>query len=40
VDIDWDEIGKILGYLAPVIFFLVFNVLFRKQQEVSHSRWY
>ena len=33
MDFDWDEIGKIFGYLSPVIFILVFNVLLRKQQE-------
>ena len=33
MDFDWGEIGRIFGYLVPVIFFLVFNVLFKKQQE-------
>ena len=33
MDFEWDEIGKIFGYMLPVIFFVVFNVLFRKQQE-------
>jgi hypothetical protein len=33
VDFDWGEIGKIFGYLIPVILFLVFNVLLKKQQE-------
>ena len=33
MDFDWGEIGKILGYLAPVIIFLVVNIFFRKQQE-------
>jgi len=33
VDFDWSEIGKIFGYLSPIVFILVFNVLFRKQQE-------
>ena len=30
---DWDEIGKIFTYLIPVLIFVVFNVVFRKQQE-------
>jgi len=33
LDFDWEEIGKILSYLIPVAIFIVFNVLFRKQQE-------
>ena len=33
MDFDWGEIGKILSYLTPVILFLWFNVLFRKQRE-------
>jgi len=33
VDIDWGEIGKVVGYVIPVIILLVVNVLFRKQQE-------
>jgi len=33
VDIDWGDIGKFVGYFTPVIFFLVFNVLAKKQQE-------
>ena len=33
MDFEWDEIGKILSYLSPVVFILIFNVLFRKQQE-------
>ena len=33
MDFDWEEIGKILSYLIPVAVFIVFNVLFRKQQE-------
>ena len=33
MDFEWDEIGRVFGYLVPVIIFLVFNVLFRKQQE-------
>ncbi len=33
MDIEWDEIGKVLGYLVPVIILFAVNVLFRKQQE-------
>ena len=33
MDFDWGDIGKIFGYLSPVVLFLIFNVLFRKQQE-------
>jgi hypothetical protein len=33
VDFDWGEIGKVLGYLAPVIIFFVVNVIFKKQRE-------
>jgi hypothetical protein len=33
VDVEWGDIGRIFGYLAPVVLFLIFNVLFRKQQE-------
>jgi hypothetical protein len=33
VDFDWGEIGKVVGYVIPVIILLVVNVLFRKQQE-------
>ena len=33
MDFDWGEIGKILSYLTPVILFLIFNVLFKKQRE-------
>lgn len=33
MDFDWSDIGKIFGYFVPVVLFLVFNVLFRKQQE-------
>ena len=30
---DLTEIGKILGYLLPVIIFILVNIFFRKQQE-------
>ena len=30
---DWDEIGNIFFYLVPLVLFLVFNIVFRKQQE-------
>jgi hypothetical protein len=33
LDFDWGEIGKIFSYLSPVLFILLFNVFFRKQQE-------
>ena len=33
MDFDWSEIGSVLGYLIPVILFLIFNVFFKKQQE-------
>jgi len=33
VDFEWDEIGKVLGYLVPLIILILINVFFRKQQE-------
>jgi len=33
VDFDWSEIGKVVGYIVPLIILFVVNVLFRKQQE-------
>ena len=33
MDFDWDDIAKIFAYLVPVIAFVVFNVIFKKQQE-------
>ena len=30
---DLGELGKILTYLVPVIIFILFNVVFKKQQE-------
>ncbi len=33
MDFDWKEIGNILAYLIPVVIFVVFNILLRKQQE-------
>ena len=33
MDFDWSEIGKIIGYLIPIIMFVLFNVVFRKQRE-------
>lgn len=33
MDFDWSEIGKVLSYLTPLIMFILFNVLFRKQKE-------
>ena len=33
MDFDWGEIGKVFSYLIPVILFLLFNVLFKKQRE-------
>lgn len=32
MDFDWSGIGKVLSYLIPVIMFILFNVLFRKQR--------
>ena len=33
MDFDWEEIGKIISYLIPVIVFILINIFFRKQQE-------
>jgi len=33
VDFDWGEIGKVLGYLVPLVILILINVFFRKQQE-------
>ncbi len=33
MDFDWGEIGKVFSYLVPVIMFVLFNVLFKKQRE-------
>ena len=33
MDFDWGEIGKVLGYLVPLIILILINVFFRKQQE-------
>lgn len=33
MDFDWGQIGKIFSYLIPVIMFILFNVLFKKQRE-------
>ena len=33
MDFDWSEIGKIIGYLIPIIMFVLFNVVFKKQRE-------
>ena len=33
MDFDWEQIGKVLATLIPIIIFLVFNIIFRKQQE-------
>jgi len=32
MDFEWDEIGRGLATLVPVVIFLVINLLFRKQQ--------
>jgi len=32
MDFEWDEIGRVLVTLVPVVIFLVINLLFRKQQ--------
>jgi hypothetical protein len=33
MEFDWSEIGKVISYVIPVIIFLLFNVIFRKQRE-------
>ena len=33
MDFDWSEIGKVLPYLIPVIMFILFSVLFKKQRK-------
>ena len=33
MDFDWGEIGKVLGYLVPLVILILINVFFRKQQE-------
>lgn len=33
MDFDWSEIGKVISYIIPVVIFLLFNVVFRKQRE-------
>ena len=33
MDFDWENIGKILAYLVPVVIFVIFNIFLRKQQE-------
>ena len=33
MDFEWDEIGRVLATLAPVVIFLVINIFFRKKQE-------
>ena len=33
MDFDWSEIGKVIGYIVPLVILFVVNVLFRKQQE-------
>ena len=33
MNFDWSEIGKVISYIIPVIIFLLFNVVFRKQRE-------
>lgn len=33
MNVNWDEIGKIISYLAPVLIFLAANGLFRKRKE-------
>ena len=33
MEFDWKEIGRILAYIIPVLVFIIFNVLMRKQQE-------
>ena len=33
MDFDWDEIGKVLAAIIPVIILVLVNVVFRKQKE-------
>ena len=33
MDFDWSEIAKVLSYLIPIIIFILFNVVFKKQRE-------
>ena len=33
MDFDWGEIGKIFSYIIPVLMFVLFSVLFKKQRE-------
>jgi len=33
MDFDWSGIWKIIGYLIPIIMFVLFNVVFKKQRE-------
>jgi hypothetical protein len=38
LDFDWGEIGQVLSYLIPVVAFIIFNVVFRKQQEQKRQQ--
>ncbi len=33
MDLDWNQIGKVASSLAPLLGFILFNLLFRKQTE-------
>ncbi len=35
---DLGEIGRILSYMAPVVIFLLINVIFKKQQEQKRKQ--
>ena len=38
MDFDWGEIGQVLSYLIPVVAFIIFNVVFKKQQEQKRQQ--
>jgi hypothetical protein len=38
LDFDWGEIGQVLSYLIPVVAFIIFNVVFKKQQEQKRQQ--
>ena len=33
MDFDWSEIAKVISYLIPIVIFILFNVVFKKQRE-------
>ena len=38
MDFDWGEISQVLSYLVPVVAFIIFNVVFKKQQEQKRQQ--